>query len=98
MSGSEESQTWADRYRDKWKWDKIAWGSHSVDCYPGGCPFRVYVRGGKIVVKGDIDKVTNSRRSITGKYLRGDEEIEVPKQRRPVRTRRRTVTREPRKS
>ena len=24
-------------------------GSHAVDCYPGGCPFRVYVRDGKIV-------------------------------------------------
>jgi DMSO reductase family type II enzyme molybdopterin subunit len=41
--------SWADRYRDKWKWDKVTWGSHSVDCYPGGCPFRVYVRDGKIV-------------------------------------------------
>ncbi|MCH8346015.1 MAG: molybdopterin-dependent oxidoreductase [Chloroflexi bacterium] len=44
-----EQQSWADRYRDKWKWDKITWGSHAVDCYPGGCPFRVYVRDGKIV-------------------------------------------------
>lgn len=43
------SQTWGDRYRDKWKWDKVVWGSHAVDCYPGGCPFRVYVRDGKIV-------------------------------------------------
>ncbi len=40
---------WADRYRDKWKWDKVTWGSHSVDCYPGGCPFHVFVRDGKIV-------------------------------------------------
>ncbi len=42
-------QAWADRYRDKWKWDKVAWGSHSVDCYPGGCPYHVYVRDGKVV-------------------------------------------------
>jgi DMSO reductase family type II enzyme molybdopterin subunit len=40
---------WTDRYRDKWKWDKVTWGSHAVDCYPGGCPYRVYVRDGKIV-------------------------------------------------
>ncbi len=40
---------WADRYRDKWKWDKVTWGSHSVDCYPGGCPWRVYSRDGKVV-------------------------------------------------
>ncbi len=40
---------WADAYRDKWKWDKVTWGSHSVDCYPGGCPWRVYARDGKIL-------------------------------------------------
>jgi len=39
---------WADRYRDKWKWDKVTWGSHSVDCYPGGCSFRVYTKDGRI--------------------------------------------------
>src|SRR3972149_6643843 len=44
-----ERKTWADGYRDKWKWDKVTWGSHAVDCYPGGCPFRVYVKDGKIV-------------------------------------------------
>jgi anaerobic selenocysteine-containing dehydrogenase len=40
---------WMDRYRDRWKWDKVAWGSHAVDCYPGGCPLRVFVKDGKIV-------------------------------------------------
>ena len=49
MAASKQPGTWAERYRDKWKWDKVVWGSHAVDCYPGGCPFRVYVRDGKIV-------------------------------------------------
>ncbi len=49
QEGRGGTSTWADRYRDKWKWDKVVWGSHSVDCYPGGCPFRVYVRDGKIM-------------------------------------------------
>jgi len=40
---------WADRYRGQWKWDSVTWGTHAVDCYPGGCPFRVYTRDGKIV-------------------------------------------------
>ncbi len=43
------------------------------------------VRGGKVVARGDIDKIAASKRSITGKYLRGDEEIEIPAKRRPVR-------------
>ncbi|MBI5504489.1 MAG: molybdopterin-dependent oxidoreductase [Deltaproteobacteria bacterium] len=40
---------WADTYRRKWTWDKVTWGSHSVDCYPGGCPWRVYAKDGKIL-------------------------------------------------
>ena len=43
------------------------------------------VRGGKVVAQGDFDKIMASRRSLTGKYLRGEEEIEIPAQRRPVR-------------
>ncbi len=40
---------WAARYRDKWKWDKITWGSHSVDCYPGGCPLYVFQKDGVVL-------------------------------------------------
>ncbi|HEX7406857.1 MAG TPA: molybdopterin-dependent oxidoreductase [Candidatus Binatia bacterium] len=40
---------WADAYRQKWTWDKVTWGSHAVDCYPGGCPWRVYSKDGKIL-------------------------------------------------
>ena len=43
------SQPWAEAYRERWKWDKIAWGTHCVDCYPSNCPYRVYVRDGKVV-------------------------------------------------
>jgi len=45
------------------------------------------VRGGEVVAHGGIDKVKRSKRSITGKYLRGEEAIEVPKERRVVRKR-----------
>src|SRR5512141_1013283 len=40
---------WADAYRSKWTWDKVTWGSHSVDCYPGGCSWHVYTKDGRIV-------------------------------------------------
>ena len=36
------------RYEDKTSFDEVAWGSHCVDCYPGSCPYRVYVKDGKI--------------------------------------------------
>jgi DMSO reductase family type II enzyme molybdopterin subunit len=35
-------------YRDRFKFDRVSWGSHCIDCYPGNCPYRVYVRDGKI--------------------------------------------------
>ena len=35
-----------DIYRENWKWDKVAWASHCIDCYPGNCPMRVYVKDG----------------------------------------------------
>ncbi len=40
---------WEDVYRQRWQWDKVAWVSHCVDCYPGNCPFRVYVKDGLVL-------------------------------------------------
>ena len=39
---------WEDVYRKRWQWDGVYWGTHCVDCYPGNCPFRVYVRDGVV--------------------------------------------------
>lgn len=36
-------------YREKWRWDKVFNATHCVDCYPGNCPYRVYVRDGVII-------------------------------------------------
>ena len=49
MGNGKGRQASEDRYRDRWKWDKVSWGCHAVDCYPGGCPWRVYSRDGKVV-------------------------------------------------
>ena len=46
---SKTDSAWADAYRDKFSWDSVSFGSHSVDCYPGGCSCRVFVKDGKIV-------------------------------------------------
>jgi excinuclease ABC subunit A len=42
------------------------------------------VRGGEVVVQGTMDEIAKSERSLTGQYLSGRREIEVPKARRPV--------------
>lgn len=38
--------TWEDLFRDEWSWDTVTFGTHLVDCYPGGCTWRVYTRDG----------------------------------------------------
>ena len=56
---------------------------HIVDFGPGPG-----IRGGKVVAEGGIARIMRTKGSVTGRYLRGAEEIEVPKHRRPVKMRR----------
>jgi DMSO reductase family type II enzyme molybdopterin subunit len=39
---------WEDLHRKEWTWDKVTWGTHLVDCYPGNCLWRVYTRDGVV--------------------------------------------------
>ncbi|MBX7160975.1 MAG: molybdopterin-dependent oxidoreductase [Acidimicrobiia bacterium] len=39
--------TTLDRYRDRWCWDGVSWGTHCLNCL-GTCPYRVYVRDGRV--------------------------------------------------
>ena len=41
-------RTWEDLYRRKWSWDKVTYGTHLVDCYPGSCSWRVYTKDGVV--------------------------------------------------
>ncbi|HWL91984.1 MAG TPA: hypothetical protein VNT79_00490 [Phycisphaerae bacterium] len=56
---------------------------HIVDFGPGPG-----VRGGEVVAAGDYEEIVANPRSLTGQYLSGAREIEVPKARRPVVKRR----------
>jgi DMSO reductase family type II enzyme molybdopterin subunit len=42
-------ETWQREYRRRMEFDEVGWGSHCVDCYPGDCTYRVFVRDGKAV-------------------------------------------------
>ena len=44
-----QGMTSEDGYRQSWRWDNVVWGTHCVDCYPGNCAYRVFVRDGRIV-------------------------------------------------
>ncbi len=52
---------------------------HVVDFGPGPG-----VRGGEVVAEGDIADVMKSKRSVTGRFLRGQDRIAIPAPRRPV--------------
>ncbi len=41
--------SWEDVYRQRWQWDNVVWGTHCVDCYPGNCPYRVYIKDGLVM-------------------------------------------------
>ncbi|HMT55803.1 MAG TPA: excinuclease ABC subunit UvrA, partial [Candidatus Saccharibacteria bacterium] len=57
--------------------DTIRTADYLVDIGPGAG-----VHGGKVVAAGTPAEVANTKESITGKYLRGELQVEVPKQRR----------------
>lgn len=42
------------------------------------------VRGGEVVKVGTLDELRREKRSLTGAYLSGEREIEIPQTRRPV--------------
>ncbi len=55
----------------------IRMADHVIDLGPGAGE-----HGGKVVAQGSIEDILKSERSLTGKYLRGELKIEVPKERR----------------
>ena len=59
--------------------DTIRAADHIVDLGPGAGR-----HGGEVVASGDLKALLDEERSLTGAYLRGDREIAVPLQRRPV--------------
>ncbi|MBC8872214.1 MAG: excinuclease ABC subunit UvrA [Planctomycetes bacterium] len=59
--------------------DTMRAADHIIDFGPGPG-----VRGGELVVAGPLRKVLGEKRSITGKYLAGELEIEVPEERRSI--------------
>ena len=51
---------------------------HVIDMGPGAGK-----HGGEVIAEGTVEEIIRNPRSITGKYLSGEEEIAIPAQRRP---------------
>jgi len=60
--------------------ETIRAADHLVDIGPGAGKL-----GGEVVAQGSVKDIEKEEKSITGKYLRGDAKIEIPKFRRPVK-------------
>ena len=58
--------------------ETIMAGDYVIDLGPGAGK-----HGGEVIAAGTIDEVMKTPESITGKYLRGEVEVSVPKTRRP---------------
>ena len=54
--------------------------------------------GGEIVVSGDYEALTNSKKSITGAYISGRTKIEIPKKRREINAKRALTIKEAREN
>ncbi len=59
--------------------DAIRTADHVIDMGP-----RAGEHGGQVMVSGTLEDIKKSKDSITGQYLRGEKEIAVPKERRPI--------------
>jgi len=68
--------------------DAIRSADWLVDLGPGAG-----TRGGEVVATGPLDALLKEERSLTGAYLRGDREIEIPAERRAVDPERALVVR-----
>ena len=58
--------------------DAIRAADYVIDIGPGAG-----VHGGEIIAQGNVDDILKCEHSLTGKYLSGREEIELPKKRTP---------------
>ncbi|MCZ4373869.1 excinuclease ABC subunit UvrA [Vibrio diazotrophicus] len=61
--------------------DAIRMADHVIDIGPGAG-----VHGGNVVAEGNVTDIINNPHSLTGQYLSGVKEIEIPKQRTPKDT------------
>ena len=57
--------------------DTMRAADHVIDFGPGPG-----IRGGELVAQGDWKDIAREKRSVTGQYLAGTEQIEIPKKRR----------------
>lgn len=63
---------WKDLYRVKWTWDRIAKGTHHVNCwYQRGCSWNVYVKDGLVLREEQVAAYPQTNASVPDFNPRG---------------------------
>jgi DMSO reductase family type II enzyme molybdopterin subunit len=71
-SASPDYTGFADLYREKWKWDRIAKGTHYVNCaYQRGCAWNVYVKDGVVWREEQVADYPQTNESVPDFNPRG---------------------------
>ena len=65
-------RSWEDLYRQKWSWDRIAKGTHYVNCwYQRGCNWNVYVKEGMVLREEQAATYVQTNSSVPDYNPRG---------------------------
>ncbi|MBI4515322.1 MAG: molybdopterin-dependent oxidoreductase [Deltaproteobacteria bacterium] len=63
---------WEDVYRQRWTWDKVAKGTHHVNCwYQRGCNWNVYVKDGLVWREEQVGKYPQTNAAVPDFNPRG---------------------------
>lgn len=63
---------WADRYRSRWRWERVTKGTHLLNCwYQRNCAYNVYVRDGRVAFEEPVAQYPRTNSSVPDFNPRG---------------------------
>jgi len=70
--GRSLSAPWAERYRSRWRWDRVSKGTHLLNCwYQRNCAYNVYVRDGRVAFEEPAAQYPRTNPSVPDFNPRG---------------------------
>ncbi len=72
--GAEMQGSTAERYKARWRWDKVVKGTHLLNCwYQRSCAYNVYVKDGQVVLEEQAAEYPRTNSSVPDFNPRGCE-------------------------
>ena len=70
--GEAPAGAWADRYRSRWRWERVAKGTHLLNCwYQRNCAYNVYVRDGRVAFEEPVAQYPRTNSAVPDFNPRG---------------------------